>query len=51
MCERMNILLAAGVCGLLIAGCATRTETKAPAVHEERVTVYVEGMTKVQGIT
>ncbi len=51
MRERRYLLLAAGVCSLLFAGCTTRTETKAPGAQEERVTVYVEGMTKVQGIT
>jgi hypothetical protein len=51
MCERRPVLLAAGFFGLLLAGCTTRTETKAPAGMQEWVTVYVDGMTKVQGIT
>ncbi len=51
MRERRTVLIAAGVLGLLLAGCTTNTETKALAGKEERLTVYVEGMTKVQGIT
>jgi hypothetical protein len=51
MRERKAVLLAAGVFGLLLAGCTTNAETKAPGGKEERVTVFVEGMTKVQGIT
>jgi hypothetical protein len=61
MHDRRTVLLAVGVFALLIAGCTTNTVPKAASSREQdgkprtaqqdRVTVYVEGMTKVQGIT
>ena len=61
MRKRRKVQLAAGVLGLFLAGCTINSEPKDPSSPEERsatkdakeeqVTVYVEGMTKVQGIT
>jgi hypothetical protein len=61
MRERNTVLLAAGVLGLLLAGCTANSEPKTASSPEQsarpgdtkegQVTVYVEGMTKVQGIT
>jgi len=61
MRERRTVLFAAGVLGLLLASCTTNSEPKTASSPEQsarrgdskegHVTLYVEGMTKVQGIT
>lgn len=58
MFQRMIKLLKPAMCGLLLAGCAVRTEpavdTGAAAAEQanmRKVTLYVEGMIQRQGIT
>jgi hypothetical protein len=51
MFKQRPVTLAASALGLLLAGCTIRTETKAPVPKDVLVTVHVEGMKKVLGIT
>ena len=51
MFKRRPVTLAASALALVVAGCTIRTGTKVPVPKDVLVTVHVEGMKKVLGIT